>query len=376
MKRCLPRRKGFTLIELLVVIAIIAVLIGLLLPAVQKVREAAARMSCQNNLKQIALAAHNFHDANGRFPSGNMGSNPVGLGGGANTNGAYMGCLPSLLPYFEQDNLYRACSATGANFTNGLNPDFPTAAASAANTALPWFYDSQNSSNYPPAIYNLLGPNKDIKTLNCPSAPTQRATFIILGVEIWDNPTSLPSISWWYDNYLATDGVTIIPQEFLARSNYVGVLGVPEAGPSGGGQFQGMLGVFGNRTKTKITDITDGTSNTLFFGEVCGTQTTNNAVLGQGPSGDSYDWSWMAAGGLYTRRGLGFGPNAEWRQFSSNHTGVVQFAYADGSVHPVKQGGTLSLFEPGSPINSDWLLLQQMAGKADGSVVDMSVLGN
>src|SRR5262249_11141662 len=102
------RRRGFTLIELLVVIAIIALLMALLLPAIQKVREAANKMLCGSNIRQIMIAAHNYHNDYNKLPPGYLGPIPnLGSANYGSTNGSHVGMLALLLPYLEGDNIFK-----------------------------------------------------------------------------------------------------------------------------------------------------------------------------------------------------------------------------------------------------------------------------
>jgi prepilin-type N-terminal cleavage/methylation domain-containing protein/prepilin-type processing-associated H-X9-DG protein len=342
------RRSAFTLIELLVVIAIIAILIGLLLPAVQKVREAAARSQCQNNLKQIALGAHNYESAYQQLPPGATQLTPPGAP--FSFSAPHVGCLFYLLPYVEQDNLYRlilSATTTGAsNFTANdyYNPE--TNLQLNPQYARGWWTF--------PGILNtstLTGlSTTKIKTFLCPSddqVTTTTGVFVTL----------------YSQNGLLTGGYYGNPiGNALGRTNYVGNAGA--LGETGDAFWDRYIGPMTNRSKNKLGNMYDGTSNTILFGESLGGPET-----GARP----FAWSWMGCGILPTAWCL-ITPS-QWYSYGSRHTGVVQFAFGDGSVRRFRKGvGAI-----GGATNwytTEWYQFQRAGGHKDGEVVNLAGMGD
>jgi len=382
MFRRVQNRLAFTLIELLVVIAIIAILIGLLLPAVQKVREAAARAKCENQLKQIALAAHNYASANTYLPPGWEGPAPnggVGIDANADTIGDWFNtnqsasCLCLLLPYLEQQSLWGQLVAAGqaigyANFfaTNQYNPGW-------------WEWSN----------FDTLAQTQ-IPTFICPSdTPYLRTGSIMLFT--CTEGTSASGIQITYVYFSGS------PYPF-GRSNYLGVGGmfgntvqhqigntdVPHGYPNKmyTMQFQGIMG---NRSKLSLEQITssDGTANTLMFGETLGDSDYN--AMSQGGS----SLSWMGCGYFPTAWGLptGAAEKNTWYCFSSRHSNVVQFAMGDGAVRQCKKpyqdillpGNVLPVGNVWSTVNAlpaaTWQL-SSYAGWEEGFYLDPAFIGN
>jgi prepilin-type N-terminal cleavage/methylation domain-containing protein/prepilin-type processing-associated H-X9-DG protein len=342
------RRVGFTLIELLVVIAIIAVLIGLLLPAVQKVREAANRMSCQNNLKQIGLAAQNYESTYGKLPPGfigqfpDQGLNPVPL----NFPFQYVGVLTYLLPFLEQDNVYRQMRA-------GMPNDYLSPSKLFPDPQMLY----QGWWNYP-STWAMAQTN--IKSFVCPSDNPYENT---LGTWAFTTSFRADPTHWTLEfaGFLNDEGGAGLGRtNYLGVGGYAGIINVP-----GTDYFSGPLA---NRTGVKIGQITgaDGTSNTLMFGEAVGDIVT-------GPRQVSF--AWMGCGFLPTAWGLPTtdtpdpnNPSVGSRHFSSKHPGVVQFCFCDGSVHPLRTG-----IDPGT---NDWVTFIYLSAWHDGNVADVGSISN
>ncbi len=323
------RRSGFTLIELLVVIAIIAILIGLLLPAVQKVREAAARMTCTNNLKQITLATIGIADANsGNLPPG-VGLYPSPKPAANNGNG---GLFVHILPYIEQGNLYNSSSYTTDN-RNQYNTDGTTHIANGNGTV---------ATSYP--TYSEWGPSNaqglgvqnspHLKTYICPADATQ------------------PQWAAQKSNWNQGSNTSYGHNGQVFRQTYWGV----------------------SYSKFPAT-ITDGTSQTIFFSEKV-------AYSSSGTYNDNFwpDWGPVFSSSDETGDPVGLaaspqmsvranGPNGSALQASgqncdggraSTFHNTIQCGLGDGSVRSVSSGVSAATWwaaltpNGGEVLNSDW----------------------
>ena len=341
----MPRRtrfyRGFTLIELLVVIAIIAILIAMLLPAVQQAREAARKAQCQNNLKQLGLALHNYHDAHRTFPPGMIsGAVPIVStwtnGDPANTvdpiepqtnnradavNFSLHGTswMLHILPQIERGDLYQQWRFDRNVWWNGDKSDPGWILAEIdppAQTDIPAFYcpSRRSSMQSGDKFADLFRPDSQFPSPNggwtaggndyagCAGSgivfnPTTRAMFNMTGQQVTNIVNNLTNVNTNLE---------------LLRVN----------------QHSSNVGIFGVNRGASIRDVTDGTSNVIMVSEA---QRLNDRQSGSNLTISSDGWAW---GGPSTILGTLDGPNKglHFESAGGEHTGIVLVALADGSV--------------------------------------------
>jgi prepilin-type N-terminal cleavage/methylation domain-containing protein/prepilin-type processing-associated H-X9-DG protein len=338
-------RRGFTLIELLVVIAIIAVLVGLLLPAVQKVRDASYRTQCANNLKQIGLALHHYHDSNGRFPAAKIHSGTATRlqmnYSGPEVN--YVGKpfrvynhtgWTALLPYVEQDALFRQY--------NYQAPSSNSCSSAGLDDGEVWLGGRAQTNADVVGTY--------VKVYTCPADTNPPPV-------VWDNghpadPTANPPIPElpFYQAY---------SRQNARRSNYLfASYKATDATPSY--PYGTPVGAFGTNGSATMSAITDGLSNTIAVGESrqdkvldvygpywgSGTHTCCHGIV----LDETYHINYP-----YGRKELGMvGPQGllqyAWT-FGSWHTGGANFVFCDGSVHFLTDDMSFKTFQALNSIN-------------------------
>ena len=301
----LKHRRGFTLIELLVVIAIIAILIGLLLPAVQKVREAANRSQCQNNMKQLGLALHGFHDTVQFFPA--SGWTTTGPG---NPSGKYVGWRPLTLPFIEQEGLKQLYDFN-SNWWEGTNP---VAAAVPVKT-----YRCPSVSQRAEVVSAIAKSPRPAMTFTNPIAPTD------------------------YEAIMGVQPASINPH--LASAIY---------------NSSNRFSVMSRNSSTKMTDVTDGTSSTIMLVECGGrpsvfrnrflsSSLSNDQGIGWADSEGPFSFDGAAADGSAEGCGPGGGCTVAMNKKNDNepysfHSGGANFLFADGHVSFVSESVPLVTF--------------------------------